>query len=53
MVAWGWRGRRGEKGRISQGNEETVGGDRKVCYSDCGYGFTAIEVCQNLSNNIL
>lgn len=49
MVAWGQKGKEGE---VVEGSRETRGGNRYVCYLDCGDGFSVTYTFQSRSNGI-
>ena len=54
VLARGWgRFRERQERKITKRQEKTFGGDGYVYYFDCGDGFTAVYICQNLSNYIL
>lgn len=46
MAAWEWRGGRG----ITEGLEETFGGEGSIHYLDCDGGFTGASIRENGSN---
>lgn len=54
MVAWGGqrqvRVREELAGRVAKGHKDAFARDLYVNYHDCGDGFTAYFICQNLSD---